>query len=269
MKKAIIRGYSLAYEDINPSSDNAILLVHGHPFDHSMWEYQYSTLQSFRIVNPDLFGYGQSEANFDKLFIEQQALDLALLLDQLHIDRVHLVGLSMGGQIIVEFARLFPHRTKSLVICASTPAAETEATYQKRMANVSEIEAIGMVEHTQKTITNYINTRLHPKGSEVYEHLHAMMIGTPDSGAIAAHRGRAERRDNTLHLPRLSVPVLVVAGELDYFFGVDDIQAVANAIPNSTFVLIEGSGHLPNMEQPDLFNQHLEGFYIRIDATSV
>lgn len=261
MKTIDIRGHRLSYLDLNPEREQAVLLVHGHPFNHSMWADQYEALDGFRIVNPDLFGYGQSHAAFDKIYIEHQALDLALLLDQLHLEQVHLIGLSMGGQIIVEFSRLFPHRVRSLVICASTPQAETEASYQARLRKAAEIEQSGMHVHTQQTIDQYINVAQHQPGSRVYEHLFQMMSTTPVSGAVASHRGRAERRDNVAYLKQLSLPALVIAGEKDFFFPWTEVQKVADSIANARFVVMENVGHLPNMEDPQVFNEHLSAFY--------
>src|SRR2546423_12021848 len=100
-----LRGNNHFFEDLHSNNKETILLVHGHPFDHTMWRYQYDTLKNFRLILPDLKGYGKTDHRFDKIYIEEQALDLAFLLDQLNIERVHLMGLSMGGQIIVEFAR--------------------------------------------------------------------------------------------------------------------------------------------------------------------
>lgn len=262
-----IRGNALSFVDLNSEKEDVVLMVHGHPFNHSMWNYQYDILSNFRIINPDLFGYGSSESNFDRIFIEQQALDLCLLLDQLGIEKVHLIGLSMGGQVIVEFARLFPLRTKSLVICASTPDAENDSSYEARMHKAKEIAEIGMTEHTKRTIHQYINTDRHPEGSEVYSHLYEMMSRTPNQGAIASHLGRAERRDNLNFLKQINVPTLVYAGELDHFFKVQAVCNVANNIKNARTVVIKGSGHLPNMEDPMTFNNHLSGFYNEIQRS--
>jgi len=267
MKTTQIRGNSISYVDLNNGISEAILMVHGHPFDHTMWEYQYDVLREFRIVNPDLFGYGKSEANFDKIYIEQQALDLSLLLDQLEIEKVHLMGLSMGGQIIVEFARLFPHRTKSLVICASTPNAEDEVSYAKRLGNAQEIAEIGMKEHAKRTIHKYINTNIHPPTSQVYYHLEQMMSSTPSKGAIASHKGRAERRNNFNFLKQINVPTMVVTGDLDCFFNINDVRKVADEIINAKIFVIEKSGHLPNMENPESFNRNLENFYKKIKVS--
>lgn len=78
-KEITIRGNRICHEDLHALQEEVILLVHGHPFNHSMWKYQYEALADFRLLLSDLKGYGQSEYTFDKIYIEGQALDLALL----------------------------------------------------------------------------------------------------------------------------------------------------------------------------------------------
>ncbi|HFA49728.1 MAG TPA: alpha/beta hydrolase [Bacteroidetes bacterium] len=264
MNNQKIRGNTIKYKDLNQQKEEAILLVHGHPFNHTMWKYQYETLKNFRLILPDLKGYGKSDFNFDKIYIEGQALDLALLLDELKIEKIHLIGLSMGGQIIVEFQRLFPHRVRSLIICASTPNAETKESYAKRLALAGSILEKGMLEYTKEDIHKYINLEEAGGNSEVYRHLFKMMAETETKGAVASHRGRAERRNNFEYLKKIKIPTLVIAGEKDYFFNVRDVKKVAEEIPDSQFVIIEKSGHLPNMERPELFNRTLNEFYEEI-----
>jgi len=237
-----IRGHKIAFKDLNPQNKEVILLVHGHPFDHTMWDYQHEALKDFRLLLPDLKGYGQSATNFEQIFIENQALDLVLLLDELGIEKVHLIGLSMGGQIIIEFQRLFPTRVKSLIIAASTPTAETEESHSNRLALAATIQEIGMLRYTQKDIHKYINLEAIRGDSEVYQHLFKMMTKTTVAGAVAAHRGRAERRDNFEYLKNINVPTLVIAGEKDYFFSLEVVEKVANEIPNAQFEMIQDSG---------------------------
>jgi len=256
-----IRGNCFFYEDLNSQKPEVILLVHGHPFDHTMWKYQYETLSNFRLILPDLKGYGKSDFKFNKIFIEEQALDLALLLDELGIQKVHLIGLSMGGQIIVEFQRLFPARVNSLIICASLPNAETAESYKNRLNLVASMNKIGMLEYTKKDIHKYINLDEIKTNSEVYHHLFKMMTETKKEGAIASHKGRAERRNNFGHLKSIDLPTLVIAGEKDYFFQVDDVEKVALEIKGSEFRIIKDSGHLPNMEKPKAFNKMIKNFY--------
>jgi len=264
MKSLKVRGNKISFEDLNPEKDDAILLVHGHPFNHTMWKYQYATLQDYRLILPDLIGYGESDCHFDKIYIETQALDLSILLDQLNIKQVHLIGLSMGGQIIVEFQRLFPARVKSLIICASIPNSETSESHQNRLLLAETINKIGMTEYTENHIHKYINLDLIEIGSPVYSHLFQMMSETKKEGAVASHKGRAERRDNSNYLNEIKIPTLIIAGEKDFFFTVDDVKSVAEKIKQSECKIIMNSGHLPNMEKPVEFNSIINEFYIKL-----
>ena len=256
-----IRGTQFFYEELGAQQEEAILMVHGHPFDHSMWRYQYDTLSNYHLLIPDLRGYGKSDYNFDRIFIEEQALDLRLMLDALGIQKVHLIGLSMGGQIIVEFMRLFPEKVKSLIICASSPAAENEESYRDRIALSKRVRKMGMDAYAAEDIHKYLHPDTLKAKSEVYSHLLTMMQGTSVEGAIASLRGRAERRDNYAYLQEIKVPTLVIAGEQDFFFPIEELKAIANQIKTATLEIIPHTGHLPNMENPKAFNEIIGHFY--------
>lgn len=261
MQKTIIRGYTYFYNDLNPEKTEAILLVHGHPFDHTMWRYQHNALKEYRLILPDLKGYGKTEYKFDKIHIEEQALDLALLLDNLNINKVHLIGLSMGGQIIVEFARLFRNRVKSLILCDTNPAGENEISHKNRLNLAKEISSIGMKEYTEQNIHKYLHPLTISLNKEVYTHLYDMMVNTNKEGAVASHKGRAERRDNYDFLKQLKVPTLVIVGDSDFFTPVSEMEDIAKQIPGARFSIIKDAGHMPNMEQSEMFNEQLSDFY--------
>lgn len=94
---------------------DVLVLVHGHPFDRSMWRPQLDTFAGpgRRVIAPDLRGYGGATVLPGKTTLTTFAWDLAALLDRLGVDRVVLGGLSMGGQIVLEFYRLFPERVRA------------------------------------------------------------------------------------------------------------------------------------------------------------
>jgi pimeloyl-ACP methyl ester carboxylesterase len=256
-----IRGINYFFEDLNRDKTNAILLVHGHPFDHSMWRCQYEALKDFRLILPDLRGYGKTDHDFDKIYIEEHALDLIYLLDELDIEKVHLIGLSMGGQIIIEFARLFPHRTKSLTICNSNPTDESEASYKDRLELIDRMLLIGMKQYTEQDIHKYLHPDTIQNKGEAYGHLFNMMVNTNLKGAVASHRGRAERRNNFSYLHRIRIPTLVIGGDKDFFTPAEDLKKIAGEITNARLAIIKDAGHIPNMEQPEQFNKAILDFY--------
>lgn len=97
-----IRGNKFGYDDTGDG--DALILIHGHPFDRSLWREQTAAFGAqYRIIAPDLRGYGESETNDDKTMLEEFARDIAALLDRLKVENIVLCGLSMGGQIALAF----------------------------------------------------------------------------------------------------------------------------------------------------------------------
>lgn len=256
-----LRGARLAYEDVG--SGEPIVFVHGHPFNRSMWTNQVSFFTPrHRLILPDLRGYGESGGEGHKTMLDEMALDIAHLLDALGIHKAIFCGLSMGGQIVLEFYRLFPDRVSALVIADSDARGETPESYQRRMDLIALIEQVGMKRYTDEHIHEYIApaSLCNPV---VRDHLYDMMTSTRVEAAVAAHRGRAERRDHVGALASITVPTLLVVGSEDHFTPQSVMEIMRSEIPNARLVSIPGAGHLPNMETPEAFNDALDAFLIR------
>ncbi len=98
----------IAFDD--SGAGEAVLLLHGHPFNRSMWQAQTAALRSnFRVVAPDLRGYGETPVHGDISSLNEMANDLIRLLDYLKLETVVLGGLSMGGYVASSFTTNFPN----------------------------------------------------------------------------------------------------------------------------------------------------------------
>ena len=258
MPKATIRGIQLAFDDLGKGQP--LVFVHGHPFNRSMWDRQVSHFEDrYRLILPDLRGYGQTEVTTPRVMLDEMALDIIHLLDALYIDKAIFCGLSMGGQILFDLYRLIPQRVEALIIVDSDARGETAESRQQRMAKAEDILQKGMRRHTDETIHQYIAAAsMH--NPEVYTPLHRMMSDTRPEGAAAAHRGRAHRRDHTSILGSINVPTLIIVGSEDYFTPLPVARIMSDGIPRAKLACIDGAGHLPNMEKPARFNACLEEF---------
>jgi pimeloyl-ACP methyl ester carboxylesterase len=259
-----IRGITLAYDDLGPSTAQPLVFIHGHPFNRTMWAEQIVDFQqNHRLILPDLRGYGQSGVTTPRVLLDEMALDILHLLDELNIQKAVFIGLSMGGQIVLDCYRLSPHRFTALVIVDSDARAETPESAARRRATADEILAIGMVKHTDDTIHNYI-AKASMNNPAVYNPLYKMMSTTQPEGAAAAHKGRALRRDHMAILPSIAVPALIVVGSEDFFTPIPVARLMSDNIPGAYLAIIAGAGHLPNMEAPKEFNNTLASFLVRL-----
>ena len=253
-----IRGIQLAYDDLGQGQP--LVFIHGHPFNRSMWDRQAGFFQArYRLILPDLRGYGESGVSFPRVMLDEMALDLLHLLDELGIDKAIFAGLSMGGQIALECYRLFPQRFTALVVVDSDARGETPGSAARRLELADTILADGMVKHTTETIHKYV-AKASLDNPAVYQPLFKMMSTTKPEGAAAAHRGRADRRDHTNFLPCIATPTLIMVGSEDFFTPLPIARLMSDNIPGAELVCIEGAGHLPNMEAPDAFNEALDAF---------
>lgn len=254
-----ISGINIGYEDAGEGVP--LVLVHGHPFNRSMWRDQIVAFSSrYRVIAPDLRGYGESETVADKTMLEDFARDIAALLDDLNADNIILCGLSMGGQIALEFYHLFPRQVRALILADTFAQLDSDERRQERYDTAERLLREGMDKYAEEVLPKMIAPKTIEEQPEVAARVLSMMRGTSPAGAAAALRGRAERRDYTPLLPRIAVPTLIVVGSRDEFTPVSDAEFMRRRIPHSKMVVIENTGHMPNMEHPVGYNRVVTEF---------
>ena len=135
MHSCMVNGIRLA--TVDQGRGPPVLLIHGFPLDHSMWDGQIETISSrYRVLAPDLRGFGQSGVTDASVSMEQHADDLAALMDALGIaDPIVLCGLSMGGYIAFEFWRKYSPRLRALVLCDTRSCARYSASCRRPPKN--------------------------------------------------------------------------------------------------------------------------------------
>ena len=241
-----------------------LVLIHGHPFDHTMWDPQLASFSTTRpVIAPDLRGYGASPPSPEITDFEQFAQDIEALLDESDVETCVLGGLSMGGQIVMDCYRRFPGRVRGLVLADTFPAAETPEGVKTRHAMADRLLREGMRGYADEVLEKMVAPYA---DAEVKTHVHRMMTATAPEAAAAALRARATRPDYRDLLTRVTVPALVVVGADDEYTPVSDAEAMHAALPDSTLRVIERAAHLPNLERPAEFDEALGKFLARIDT---
>lgn len=235
-----------------------VVLIHGHPFDHTMWYPQVVALSDcYEVITPDLRGYGLStlpdpaQTNY-----EDYATDVLCLMDHLCIDSFHLGGLSQGGQIIMEIFRQAPSRIKSLIFADTFASLDTPEVKHGRYDTAARLEKEGMEAYSDEVIYKMIVPGHVKSMPAVAEHVVNMMKASSPVGAATALRARAKRIDYLKEVfPGINVPTLVIVGRQDEFTPVAKAEEMQANLADCTLVIIEDAGHMPNLEQPDEFNK--------------
>jgi pimeloyl-ACP methyl ester carboxylesterase len=254
------RDVEMAYFDVG--SGPAVLLLHGFPFDKSMWTDQLDalTVAGFRAVVPDLRGLGETKAVSAISTMDDMARDAAALLDDLQIGEATVCGLSMGGYVAFDFTHLFASRVTGLILAGTRAPADNEQERAGREQQVQTMLRAGMVPISIATLPKLLSEQTRAEKPGVVKHVRTMITLTDPKGAATAQRGMAARRDYTDNLPHIKAPALIIVGREDPIRPVSDAEFMRRRIPNSRLEIIEGAAHVTNMEQPQHFNDLLVRF---------
>jgi 3-oxoadipate enol-lactonase len=246
----------LAFDD--EGQGECVVLIHGHPFDRTLWAPQLAALRDdFRVIVPDLRGFGDSPVTAGSVTMREYAADLEDLLDDLGVARAAFIGLSMGGLVTMELAGARPERCWAIGLIATTAEPPTAQERVIRRERADAVERDGMA-----VLVDYMHTGLYGPDcpQAVRARVDAMMSATSPAGAAAALRGRAERPDYRPVLARLGMPALVCAGTADPWSDSAVTAEIVTCLRHPELVAIDGTGHLPNLEAERQFNDALRTF---------
>jgi 3-oxoadipate enol-lactonase len=259
MMQARISGIQMSF-DVRGSGP-AVLLVHGFPFDRSMWGPQVEALEStHRVIAPDLRGFGETEAPAGPYSMDLFANDLAALLDYLGVGRVVLGGLSMGGYIAFAFYRKFPARVRALILSDTRPQPDSPEARQGRFDSARLAREQGAAAVAERLLPRVLSPKTLASKPFVVAHLRRMMEAAPVEGIVGALMAMADRPDSTPTLAMITCPVLTVVGADDGITPPADVQAMTVTIRNARLVTIPDAGHVPTLEQPEAFNAAVQRF---------
>ncbi|MGV9014109.1 MAG: alpha/beta fold hydrolase [Flavobacteriales bacterium] len=238
-----------------------LLLIHGFPLDHSLWQPNLEVLGSVaHVMAPDLLAFRSAEEVPAVLTMEHLAEQLKEQLDAKGIQRTVLCGLSMGGYVALAFLERWPERVAGLILCNTRSTGDTEEAKQGREATALDALAKGsaviaramtpklLSEHTRSTAPALLNT------------VEAMIARQRPEAIAAASRGMALRPDRTPVLRESKAPTLIITSENDALMPLPTSQAMAEASAHSTLVVLPHAGHLSNMEAAEGFNKAVTDF---------
>jgi pimeloyl-ACP methyl ester carboxylesterase len=250
------QGRRLHYLD--EGSGPPVLLLHGFPLNASMFRPQLGALADrYRFIVPDLRGFGRSEPGQGPTQMTTFAQDAVAILDHLGIEAAVVGGVSMGGYIALALLELHPGRVRALVLSDTQTSPDDEAGKVRReeLAVAIETEGPAVLER------NFLPKLLaQPPRPEVEQTVRQMIGANSVAGMAAAARGMALRPDRRHILARFAGPALMIVGERDAITPPAKLEQMAALVPGSKLQVLEGVGHLPNLEAPEGFNHALDAF---------
>jgi len=256
-------GIRINYELSGRKDGPVVILSHSLASSLKMWEPQMEMLEShFRVLRYDTRGHGKSEATPTPYTLELLGEDALGLLDQLGMDQVHWVGLSMGGMIGQSIALNHPHRLRSLALCdtAAIIPAEAQPIWDDRIQGVRRK---GMESQLETTMERWFTPSFLSLNPPMLTLIKEEFLATPAEGYIGC-AGAIRRLNYLERLGEINLPTFIIVGEDDPATPVSASRAIHEHIKNSSLVILPSTRHLSNVEQPRVFNENLLEFLMNV-----
>jgi pimeloyl-ACP methyl ester carboxylesterase len=247
-----------------------LVLLHAFPLSSAMWLSQREQLaKRFRVITPDLRGFGGSVLGTDEPSIDTMADDVVALLRSKGIAKAVIGGMSMGGYVAMAICRKHPDRVRGLILADTKATADSDAARQNRERVADRIIADGGVGVlAEELLPKLVGPTTFRQRALVYGRVRGLLQATPPAAAAWAQRAMAARPDSMETLRGVKVPALVIVGSEDTLATEEDARAMVEALPNAVLQVIPRAGHLCAIEQPDLFNQTVTEFVSAVAKVS-
>ena len=244
--------------------EKCVVLLHGYLESMYVWDDFTSLLTpSVRVITVDIPGHGISEVKGEVHTMEMVADVLHEMLNSLGIEKVTMVGHSMGGYVSLAFCARYPEQLEGLVLLSSSPNPDTDLKKENRRREIALVRAgkkdalarvapeAGFAEHNRRRLKSYID--------DLVECVHI----TEDDGIVALLGGVIERVDQNEMLRKCGVPQLFIMGKHDAYIPVEAAEAIIANNPQAEVAWLENSGHMGFIEEPEACAEALLKFVLK------
>ncbi len=243
----------LAVREAGDPKGLTVVLLHAFPMSGAMWEPQLEALKSFRVLIPDLRGFGGTPLAAPWL-IEHAAADVLESFE----GKAVFVGLSMGGYIALQIAAAAPERLAGLVLCDTRAEPDANENKLKRAAAIDFVRKNGVEAFLGPFLKDAV---ANPK---TLDFLKGVAVKSSPEAVMAALAALAARPDAVPGLSKITIPTAVIVGAQDKITPLPLSEAMRSRIPGAELHIIPDAGHFSNAENPSAFNERLVSFLNRL-----
>jgi 3-oxoadipate enol-lactonase len=259
-KQRVSSGVEIAYYDTGAGTP--IMFLHSFGHNKTLWfpQLTYYVERGYRVVAPDMPGHGDSTFDPRHHTVDAIAQSYIELLGILRLERVILVGISMGGYVALRMWARMPGAIAALVLSNTKAERDSDEIVARRRAQTAAIQQQGLAEF----IRTGAPRRLSPKTLEqrpwVLDSIMMMNFTVSAEANAATLDAMARKEDDTATLATIDVPTLITAGSDDIFIPKTSAGVLREGIRNSQLHVIQDTGHVSNLERPTEYNRVMDEF---------
>ena len=245
------------YYSFNDKDTVPVVFIHGVGLDQQMWEPQIEAFKEYSIITYDLLGHGKTILDKEGVTLDDFSNQLRSILEYLKVDKINLVGFSLGSLIALNFASKFQEKLNSLVVMGTT----YKRTSEQRSLVIERFEQAKLNKPISKQALKrwftdqYLND--HP---ETYNQFIKILTKNKKDhlNFLKAYKLFAYHEDNTDIINNIKTRTLVMTGSNDSGSTVEMSKSLSNDLINSSFIEINNGKHLCSIECADDVNIRLK-----------
>jgi 3-oxoadipate enol-lactonase len=241
------------------AEDMPLVLLHGYPFDHTLWYPVVASLGAgVKILAPVLPGFGNTAPPDNHPSLDTWADWLARYLDERNVPSAVIGGMSMGGYVTLAFAERYPKRVAGLCLISTQAAADSEEARRGREEMIKRLRKEGPAAAAAAVLPKMFG-KSNPPGPELLEYPRLGAAAAGVEGLIWALQAMASRPDRTELVRSLHIPIFFAHGTEDQIIPFDRMRSLAETAFAPQFLTLK-AGHATPLETPDMLAQGLSRF---------
>ncbi len=247
------------YYFFNKKKSIPVVFIHGVGLDHQMWDQQVDYLSEFSILTYDLLGHGKTPFHKDKLNLKDFSNQLLELLDHLKIEKINLVGFSLGSLIALDFSSHFQNKVEKLILIGTTyKRSDQERSLVLDRYNQAKLNK----PISRQALKRWFSDKYLEENPETYDFFMNILNKVPDDhkNFLKAYELFANHYDDFEAIKKIDRKTLVMTGSEDNGSTPAMSKELVKDLVNSTYIEIKNGKHLCSIECVDDVNMNIKKF---------
>lgn len=237
-----------------------LIFVHAFPLNGKMWKEQWEYFKDkYQVISYDVRGLGESRSINNQFTMEKYVDDFLSIINLFEFDKVIACGLSMGGYILLRSYLKSPDKFKALIL-ADTKAERDDDNSLINRSNVINNILDGKRNEFIKSFIQKLISKKSYENHQIKNFIESIVQENTDEGICGAQLALGTRTNTIDHLKSFNVPSLIMVGEDDELTPLSSSEKMHKLIKGSELKIIKDSGHLSNIENPEVFNAYVDEF---------
>ena len=235
-----------------------IVFIHGIGLNNEIWDDQIEFFKNYNTIVYDLIGHGKTLLNKKQINMKDFSNQLLELIDGLNINKIHLIGFSLGSLIARDFASLYSDRLSSLIIFGTVYKRSED---EKRQI-INRYETMKLKKDITKTraVQRWFTEEFLKKNPAIYKKIYSMLEKTNHETWLKVYKLFSHHEDDDMSIKQIKANTLIITGENDVGSKPEMSKNISKLITGSQFTTIKKGKHLCNIECAKIFNITIKKF---------